>query len=135
MHHTTLMTQPMEVNDNETGAVMNMDKASGRCHTISHCQPKQSASHCQPKQSARHCQPKQSAKHCQPKQSAKHCQPKQSATHCQPKQSTLDMISQPYSTRNTQQDTLNYTPPLSYTQLNTPGQTHLAKETVPVQRA
>ena len=35
MHHTTQMTQPMEVNDNETGAVMNMDKAAGGCHTVS----------------------------------------------------------------------------------------------------
>ena len=95
------MTQPMEVNDKETGAVMNMDKATaaGRCHTVSQAL---------------------SAKTVSQPLSAK---------------IALDVISQSYSTRNTQQDTLNYTSPLRYTQPNTRGQTHLAKEMVPVQRA
>ena len=109
------MTQPMEVNDKETGAVMNMDKATaaGRCHTVSQAL------------SAKTVSQALSTKTVSQALSAK---------------IALDVISQSYSTRNTQQDTLNYTSPLRYTQPNTRGQTHvakthLAKEMVPVQRA
>ena len=118
------MTQPMEVNDKETGAVMNMDKATaaGRCHTVSQALSTKTVSQAL---SAKTVSQALSTKTVSQALSAK---------------IALDVISQSYSTRNTQQDTLNYTSPLRYTQPNTRGQTHvakthLAKEMVPVQRA